>query len=551
LSSRPRARCYTLETGGDSHTYQWEAKASPQPFFTSGVTDNSTSVEPGGDLTWAVRVTVGGVHQDPGGAGDGLEPLGAANLGFDLGLFQADGVTPVQLGAAPLACSSGTPGMPGAKQCRPAAGGFWSSINDGDSDNPNDPNSQVLDTMANAAFAWGIHAGEYPPAPGAQLFRLIDPLPGPCFDAGWYPDANGRSGTDLANTQPIDTTINNPDWAGKIVGFTAGYSSYEYTNCRPGVGMDWVASSVPGFGVDRPLFEGQINTAGLFPGTYVLKVIPNASTTRILHGNVVWDRLTPDYGGWSEFGVPANQATGSSITFAVLDPCTCASVVARCIFYNKSYFDGNKVAIDMAPIAGANNDDADAIDTSKTPLMPGGGRAVFANWTGYVKGINGLIYDILGVPMGKTIAASDFEFVNQGKAGTSSVVVTSAALITQANTPVTGMTRCIITFPDGSLTNCWLKVTVKTTTGLVAPDVSYWGNAVGDTGVGNTSSRILVNASDEVMCRWPYTLNALRRATVTNPSDLNKDSLVNSNDEVLCRPPYTTNAFNCVRMITR
>jgi hypothetical protein len=229
-----------------------------------------------------------------------------------------------------------------------------------------------------------------------------------------------------------------------------------------------------------------------------------------------------------------------------------ATIAGRYLFYNQSYYDGNKVGIDPAPIAGANNDDADAIDTSKTALLPGGGAATFANYTGYNKGINGLIYDIKDVPAGKTITVADFEFVNQGKAGTASVVVTSATLVTQANTPTVGTTRCIITFPNGSVTNCWLKVTVKATVGLATADISYWGNVVGEAGVGNVpSSNLLVNSNDEVMARPPYIHNALNRALVDDTSDYNKDSLVNSNDEVLCRPPYTTNAMTCVKQITR
>jgi hypothetical protein len=555
---------YTIETGGNNNTYQWEAKASPQPFFQSGVTDGSTTVSAGEDLTWAVRVTVSGAHS--GTAGNGLETRGAANLVFDLQLFQADGSTPVDsFGAAPLACSSGTLGQVGAKACKPADKGFWSSINDGDTDNPNDPNSQVLDTLANAAFAYGIYAAVpaaapsvYPAPSGTTPYRLIDAAgsdiintpAGPNFDYGWYPTSNGRGGIDTEGTKTISTSVTTVNSA--LVGFGAGYKVYDNTH-RAGVG---VASLAPyndaGYGVDRPLFEGQINTTGLTAGTYVLKVVPSADGNNIVHGDVTWDAETPSYGGAGSFAAKANAVVGSQVSFVVEEGKKVTSIAGRQIFYNQSYYDGNKVAIDAAAIAGANNDDADAIDTSKTALLPGAGAATFANYTGYNKGINGLVYDIKDVPAGKTITAADFEFVNQGKAGTASTVVTTATVVTQANTPATGTTRCVITFPNATLTNCWLKVTVKTTVGLTAADVSYWGNVVGEAGVGNSPvTNLLVNANDEVMARPPYTHNALNRAPVTDTSDYNKDSLVNPNDEVLCRPPYTTNALSCVKLITR
>ncbi len=96
-------------------------------------------------------------------------------------------------------------------------------------------------------------------------------------------------------------------------------------------------------------------------------------------------------------------------------------------------------------------------------------------------------------------------------------------------------------------------MTIKKSTGLplAADDVSYWGNAVGDTGAGNTSPNVLVNTDDEVLCRPPYLHGPFSRAAVTDTSDLNKDSLVNTDDEVLCRPPNTTTPFTCVKMVTR
>ena len=100
------------------------------------------------------------------------------------------------------------------------------------------------------------------------------------------------------------------------------------------------------------------------------------------------------------------------------------------------------------------------------------------------------------------------------------------------------------------LTNCWLEVTIGTGFGLAASETHWWGNAVGDTGAGNTT-KVLVNTDDEIMCRPPYLHNPFNRAPVSDQSDLDKNSLVNTDDEILCRPPYTTNPFTAVSVITR
>lgn len=546
---------YSIETGGNNSTYQWEAKASPQPFFERGVKDGSTTVKQGEDLTWAIGVTVSGTHTG-GGPGSGKDAFGAANLVFDLQLFQADGSTPVTgFGAAPLTCSSGTPGVAGAKACKPSGMGFWSSINDGDTDHPTNPSNQVIDTLANAAFAWGIYAIDYlPPAPGATLYRLIDgagadPInapQGPNFDYGWYPTSNGRGGVDTEGSKPINTGVTTVDSA--LVGFGAGYKSYDATSHRAGVGLDDLGIDY-GYGADGVVFEGQLNTTGLPQGTYILKVVPSADGNNILHGDISWDSATPNYGGAGSFAVKANAVAGSQVAFTVVPGF--ATVASRSIFYNQSYYDGNKIAIDAAPLAGANNDDADAIDTSKTALLPGGGGATFANWTGYNKGINGLIYDIKDVAAGHTMAASDFEFVNQGKAGTASTLITTGmTFATQANTPVAGTTRCIITFANDSIKNAWLKVTIKSTTGvgLAAADVSYWGNVVGEGGTGNTMPNLIVNATDEGDART-HPHSTFGRALVWDEWDFNKDSIVNATDQGITRP-YTT-TFTCVKQITR
>ncbi len=102
--------------------------------------------------------------------------------------------------------------------------------------------------------------------------------------------------------------------------------------------------------------------------------MPSADGNNILHGSITWyDEAANAYGGFGSFAAKANAVAGSQMDFTVAAPILNPTVVARKIFYNQSYYDGNKATIDAAPLAGLNNDDADAIDTSKSALLPSAG----------------------------------------------------------------------------------------------------------------------------------------------------------------------------------
>jgi hypothetical protein len=560
---------YALELGGDNHTDQWEAAQAPT--FTSGVTDNTKTVGQNSSITWAVRVTVSGTHS--GTPGDNKPAIGAANLVFDLGLYDNAGNL-VQVGAAPMACSVGTPGAAGAKTCAPTGTGFWSSINDGDYDGARGA-ANIPDIWANAALAIAIIDGGYDSAPSPQRYTLKDAptvdAGGPRFDYGWYPTANGRGGVSFDGGTPA--AVNNTNINGMLVGFGAGYKSYSFfdattnpTGYLPGVGVYQIGDifGPMGFGADpgdgsvaeKPLFEGQIYTGDLPAGTYTLKLLPSADGTNILHGDVVYDSTTPNYGGAGSFAAKANTVVAvpaDGLKFTVVAAPVNPTLTARKIFYNQSWYDGNKIGIDAAPIAGANNDDADAIDTSKEPLMLGGGIAQFKNWTGYDKGINGLIYDVHNAKLADLPTAADFVFKNIGKTGTvAPVVVTPSAFSVLTVTDLGGGyadVRVIVTFANAALKSTWLQVDVSTGFGLAAAETHFWGNCAGDTGTGNVSPNILVNPTDEINARNnPKTPGV--PATVDFPYDINKDRLVNPTDQIYIRSnPLTPGT--AVKMITK
>lgn len=316
---------------------------------------------------------------------------------------------------------------------------------------------------------------------------------------------------------------------------------------------------------ERPLFEGQINCKDLTPGTYKLRVVPSADGNNILHGQVVYDATTANYGtGVGTFAAKANFTGGvvggaytayAEIPFIVKQAQAQTSLFARRVFYNLSKYDGNRAAVDTGIVSGTLNDDSDAIDTSKNPLLPGGGSASFANWTGFAQGINGLIYDVVAPT--RAPLQSDFVFENIGKWGTATPAgVTPNGFTTFATTVgTTNVTRCVITFlstggsaPTATIRNTWLRVTINTGFGLTAADTHYWGNAFGDTGLGNTYPNVLVSPVDMTGVR-SNPIAPPNVALVSNPYDINKDGLVSPVDQTLIRnnPMGPSN----VRMIQR
>ena len=91
-----------------------------------------------------------------------------------------------------------------------------------------------------------------------------------------------------------------------------------------------------------------------------------------------------------------------------------------------------------------------------------------------------------------------------------------------------GSDRIEITWADGAIKNEWLQVKVLATanTGLDSPDLFYFGNLVGDTGTGNTSTQAVVDQTDTTA----ITANPASSASITNVADINRDGSVNSQD---------------------
>lgn len=195
-------------------------------------------------------------------------------------------------------------------------------------------------------------------------------------------------------------------------------------------------------------------------------------------------------------------------------------VVGRFLFYNNSTYDANA------------SDDA-AVAKDKSALLPGGGRATFANLSSYSKGINGVMVDIANLANPSNLSASDFTFMVSTD-GTNWTTGPTPTLLVRPYAGAFGSTRVELVWADGSILNEWLKVIVNAdaTTGRLAPDTSYFGNLVGESG--DPGSPFSVTPADEDSARNdPHSF--LNPALITDPNDFNRDGLVDAVDQGIAR----------------
>jgi ELWxxDGT repeat protein len=200
----------------------------------------------------------------------------------------------------------------------------------------------------------------------------------------------------------------------------------------------------------------------------------------------------------------------------------------RRIFYNRSI---------SSVFGNGSGNPINAIDPTKVALRPGQVTS-FANYTNYVRGLNGIIVDVAG--LAGTVTASDFLFaVGDGTNPTAFAATTAVPTISVfAGGGLGGADRIKVEFADIAIRNTWLRVTVRATaaTGLAADDVFYFGSAVGDTNVGNIGDPISIrtNASDTSSVRQNQSV-AANSVGISNIFDLNKDGRVNASDTSVTR----------------
>jgi hypothetical protein len=216
-----------------------------------------------------------------------------------------------------------------------------------------------------------------------------------------------------------------------------------------------------------------------------------------------------------------------------------STVVGRKVFYNQSAWDGNNAA--------ANTNDDLAIATNKVALRRGQ-VATFANYTSYSKGINGIMVDLalLGTP---TAADFTFKVGNDNTPDSWPVVATPPTSITvRSGAGVSGTDRVTIIWPANAILKQWLEVTVLATanTGLAAPDIFYFGNAIGESG--NSASDAKVDPADELAARAHPRNIAFDPAPIGDPYDYNRDKAVDPGDQLIARANQT-GVFNALKLI--
>ena len=102
-----------------------------------------------------------------------------------------------------------------------------------------------------------------------------------------------------------------------------------------------------------------------------------------------------------------------------------------------------------------------------------------------------------------------------------------------------------VIFPDGSVTQTWLQVTVRANaaTGLDVDDVFYFGNVIGETG---NASNAVVNLSDVSLTRTNQ--SGFGSVGIDSRYDYNRDGRINLSDLSLARTNQS--GFSAVQLIT-
>jgi len=221
-------------------------------------------------------------------------------------------------------------------------------------------------------------------------------------------------------------------------------------------------------------------------------------------------------------------------------------ISGRYVFYNDSAFDT------YDPLANAWDDGAIAPD--KAPLMPGQ-TATFANYTSYNKGINGVIVDMTGLS-GAPLGGLDFEFRvgNDNAPSMWAAAPAPADISVRAGAGVAGSDRVTLIWANNWIEKQWLQITILDTsaTGLCAPDIFYFGNAIGESG--NSPLDAQVTPMDELVV-----INYLNgggsslpgTASIDSNLDYNRDGAITPIDALIAQNELTQTSFlDALKLIT-
>jgi hypothetical protein len=217
-----------------------------------------------------------------------------------------------------------------------------------------------------------------------------------------------------------------------------------------------------------------------------------------------------------------------------------ANVTDRHVFYNRSAFDGS----DPLPNA---FDDA-AMATDKSALLPGQ-TATFGNYTSCNRGINGIMVDIAGLTATPTAADFQFHVGNNNDPASWAVAPAPALIARRPGAGTAGADRVTLTWADNLIEKQWLRVSVlaTATTGLLTPDVFYFGNAIGESG--NSATDAIVSPIDELVVINYINGGGPNPVGVDSAYDYNRDAFVTPQDALIAQTNMS-DFLTALRLIT-
>jgi ELWxxDGT repeat protein len=415
-----------------------------------------------------------------------------------------------------------------------------------------DSGSGLAEMVEDAVALGGLHAGDASSYP-LELTNVGGTL--------YFSAFQSTTGRELWSLPPLGVAskVEGPSAGGEILPgvdssepvqlINASGQLYYVADAGPSYGVELMrltTNAAPTVAADQVTVDGTVGVLLSNTGTWSDPESDSVSLSASL-GSVV--RNSQGTWSWSYLpGIAINQqmvvitatdlfGSSSTTSFSISAAASPASVVQRRIFYNRStssiFGDGSGNPIH-------------AIDSGKNALLPGQ-TSTFANYTNYVRGLNGLIVDI--ADLRGTPTASDFEFaVWNGISAAGFVPLTASPAISLIpGGGQGGSARIKLEFADGAVRNTWLRVTIlaNAQTGLAANDVFYFGNAVGDFDAGNLTGppvTVRTNATDTSAVRQNQS-TGLNSAPITNIYDLNKDGRVNATDTSLVRQNQASNVL--------
>jgi CSLREA domain-containing protein len=369
------------------------------------------------------------------------------------------------------------------------------------------PGVGLVSFYSTGGVTWPV----YPMAMGASI-----------GDAELYYEHGGPSGA--SGFAPYETILGDPTLTAFQV---APASDVQVSLSGAAPLVTWTASadsSVLGYDVFRMNSDGtfsKVNTGGYVTGTSFTDTTGNAQTAVYMVRAI---KLQETASGTFYDASQGSFSSAAGFTSAVY---------GRYVFYNDSVFDGNDSAANIA--------DVSAIAPDKTALLPGQ-TATYSNITNYSNGINGIILYLGGLTPNASLSTSDFGFAVGDSNDTTTWTSLSTSPTVTLLPAINGVTPVDLTWPNGTITNEWLQITVKadSNTQLAANDIFYFGNLVGE--VGNSTTAMQVTAEDLVLIQNGITGDA----SITNPYDINRDGSVSAIDLVLTQD----NSFESINLIS-